>query len=48
MFYADTLGPLQRRARDDAHRRVPRADAAFWEPAPLLARLAAEGGTFNG
>jgi 3-hydroxyacyl-CoA dehydrogenase len=27
---------------------MPRADAAFWQPAPLLARLAAEGRTFNG
>jgi hypothetical protein len=27
---------------------LPRADAVFWEPAPRLARLAAEGGTFNG
>jgi 3-hydroxyacyl-CoA dehydrogenase len=25
----------------------PRDDAKFWEPAPLLARLAAEGKTFN-
>jgi 3-hydroxyacyl-CoA dehydrogenase len=27
---------------------MPGADAAFWTPAPLLARLAAEGKTFNG
>ena len=26
----------------------PKDDANFWKPAPLLARLAAEGGTFNG
>jgi 3-hydroxyacyl-CoA dehydrogenase len=25
----------------------PRDDASFWEPAPLLAKLAAEGKTFN-
>ena len=25
----------------------PHDDAAFWEPAPLLAKLAAEGKTFN-
>ena len=31
-----------------ASRPMPRADAAFWQPAPLLARLAAEGKTFNG
>ena len=48
MFYADTLG-LYNVVR--AMRRIgamPRADAAFWQPAPLLARLAAEGGSFNG
>jgi len=48
MFYADTLG-LYNVVR--AMRRIgamPRADAAFWQPAPLLARLAAEGGPFNG
>jgi 3-hydroxyacyl-CoA dehydrogenase len=27
--------------------RNPRDDAQFWEPAPLLARLAAEGKTFS-
>ena len=48
MFYADTLGlynvvqPMKRFAAN------PRDDAAFWKPAPLLARLAAEGKTFNG
>jgi len=25
----------------------PNADPAFWKPAPLLARLAAEGKSFN-
>ena len=48
MFYADTLG-LYNVVR--AMRRIaamPRADVAFWQPAPLLARLAAEGRTFNG
>jgi 3-hydroxyacyl-CoA dehydrogenase len=48
MFHADTLG-LWNVVR--AMRRIaalPRADAVFWEPAPRLARLAAEGGTFNG
>jgi 3-hydroxyacyl-CoA dehydrogenase len=48
MFHADTLG-LWNVVR--AMRRIaalPRADAAFWAPAPRLARLAAEGGTFNG
>ena len=35
---------------NDAHRPLiwtTGADAAFWTPAPLLARLAAEGKTFN-
>jgi 3-hydroxyacyl-CoA dehydrogenase len=27
--------------------RNPHDDAAFWEPAPLLARLAAEGSRFT-
>jgi len=48
MFHADTVG-LWNVVR--AMRRIaalPRADAVFWEPAPRLARLAAEGGTFNG
>jgi 3-hydroxyacyl-CoA dehydrogenase len=26
---------------------MPGADAAFWTPAPLIARLASEGKTFN-
>jgi 3-hydroxyacyl-CoA dehydrogenase len=47
MLYADMLGlynvvrSMRRIAAD------PRADPAFWAPAPLLARLAAEGKTFN-
>ena len=48
MFYADTLGLYN---VERAMRRIgamPRADTAFWQPAPLLARLAAEGKTFNG
>jgi 3-hydroxyacyl-CoA dehydrogenase len=48
MLYADTLGlynVLRSMARlaTNAH-----ADPAFWQPAPLLAKLAAEGKTFNG
>ena len=48
MLYADMLGlpNVARRMRElgaQAH-----ADTAFWTPAPLLARLAAEGRTFNG
>ncbi|HEX6137259.1 MAG TPA: 3-hydroxyacyl-CoA dehydrogenase NAD-binding domain-containing protein [Casimicrobiaceae bacterium] len=47
MLYADMLGlynvvrSMQRIAGN------PHADPAFWTPAPLLARLAAEGKTFN-
>ncbi len=48
MFYADTLGlyRVARRMREFAAN--PRADARFWQPAPLLERLAAAGKTFNG
>ena len=47
MLYADLLGLFNvvRRMREFA--AAPGADAAFWTPAPLLARLAAEGKTFN-
>ena len=43
MWYADTVGLAE------VHRRVEefhRQHGALWEPAPLLARLAAEGGKF--
>ena len=48
MFYADTLGlyNVVRRMKELA--AIPNADAGFWQPAPLLAKLAAEGRTFNG
>jgi 3-hydroxyacyl-CoA dehydrogenase len=48
MFYADTVGlaSVVRRMRSFAE--IGRGDPLFWSPAPLLARLAAEGGTFNG
>lgn len=47
MQYADMQGlpVVARTMRDFA--RNPHADPAFWTPAPLLARLAAEGGAFN-
>jgi 3-hydroxyacyl-CoA dehydrogenase len=47
MLYADTSGlfNVTRRMREFA--AMPGADAAFWTPAPLLARLAADGRTFN-
>lgn len=48
MLYADTLGLYNvvrsmARLATNAH-----ADPAFWQPAPLLAKLSAEGKTFNG
>ena len=44
MYYAD-----QRGLREIEQRMLALAttDPAFWTPAPLLSRLAAEGGTFN-
>ena len=48
MFYADTLGLYNVVRTITRIAALPRADAAFWQPAPLLARLAAQGGTFNG
>ncbi|HRH86745.1 MAG TPA: 3-hydroxyacyl-CoA dehydrogenase NAD-binding domain-containing protein [Rubrivivax sp.] len=47
MCYADTVGlfnVVQAMKRFAAN---PRDDAAFWQPAPLLARLAAEGKSFS-
>jgi len=48
MFYADTVGlhDIVRALKLMAEQ--PGGDAAFWTPAPLLARLAREGGTFSG
>jgi 3-hydroxyacyl-CoA dehydrogenase len=47
MLYADTVGlfsVVRSMARFAAN---PQGDPAFWKPAPLLARLAAEGKSFN-
>jgi 3-hydroxyacyl-CoA dehydrogenase len=47
MFYADTVGlpyVVKRMAEFAANTQ---ADPDFWAPAPLLARLAAQGGKFN-
>jgi 3-hydroxyacyl-CoA dehydrogenase len=47
MCYADTQGlfnVVQTMKRFAAN---PRDDASFWQPAPLLAKLAAEGKTFS-
>jgi 3-hydroxyacyl-CoA dehydrogenase len=45
MFYADTVGLRNVVAAMDQYARGYRGD--FWKPAPLLARLASEGKTFN-
>ncbi len=47
MAYADQVGlyMVARRMRQFAAQ--PAGDAAFWEPAPLLARLAGQGGSFH-
>ena len=48
MLYADMLGLYNAVRRMHAFATAPGADGAFWTPSPLLARLAAEGSTFNG
>jgi 3-hydroxyacyl-CoA dehydrogenase len=47
MLYADQVGLYNVAQSMKRFARNPRDDAKFWEPAPLLARLAAEGKTFN-
>jgi 3-hydroxyacyl-CoA dehydrogenase len=47
MFYADTVGLANVLQRMGEFARNPHGDPGFWEPAPLLARLAREGRTFN-
>ena len=47
MHYADTQGLSEVVAALRRFGRNPLDDAGFWTPAPLLARLAAEGGTFS-
>ena len=47
MLYADMAGLFNVTRRMQQFTAMPGADAAFWTPAPLLARLAAEGKTFN-
>jgi 3-hydroxyacyl-CoA dehydrogenase len=47
MFWADRKGLASVVASMQSFARNPHADPAFWKPAPLLARLAAEGKTFN-
>jgi 3-hydroxyacyl-CoA dehydrogenase len=47
MCYADTLGLFNVAQAMKGFARNPHDDAAFWEPAPLLARLVAEGKSFS-
>jgi 3-hydroxyacyl-CoA dehydrogenase len=47
MFHADEVGLYQVVRTMNRFAANPHGDPAFWKPAPLLARLAAEGKTFN-
>ncbi|MBC7213636.1 MAG: enoyl-CoA hydratase/isomerase family protein [Burkholderiaceae bacterium] len=47
MLYADEVGLCNLVQAMRRFRQNPNDDAAFWQPAPLLARLADEGKTFN-
>jgi len=47
MLYADTVSLVNVARTMKRFAQLPRVDQAFWQPAPLLARLAAEGKTFN-
>jgi 3-hydroxyacyl-CoA dehydrogenase len=48
MFYADTVGLPKVVEIMKGFAANPQADPSFWTPAPLLAKLAAEGKRFNG
>lgn len=47
MCYADTVGLFNVVQAMKRFQKNPRDDASFWEPAPLLAKLAAEGKSFS-
>jgi 3-hydroxyacyl-CoA dehydrogenase len=47
MLYADQVGLFNVVQSMKRFAQNPLDDASFWTPAPLLARLAAEGKTFN-
>lgn len=47
MLYADMTGLMNVVRYMEAFQRNPYMDRTFWQPAPLLAKLAAEGKTFN-
>ena len=48
MLYADEVGLYNVANRMQDFAALPHGDASFWQPAPLLAKLAAEGRGFNG
>ncbi|MDH5708092.1 MAG: 3-hydroxyacyl-CoA dehydrogenase, partial [Hylemonella sp.] len=48
MQYADTVGLFNVAQSMKRFAQNPNDDAQFWQPAPLLARLVAEGKSFNG
>ena len=48
MQYADQVGLFNVAESMKRFARNPRDDAGFWQPAPLLQKLVAEGKTFNG
>jgi 3-hydroxyacyl-CoA dehydrogenase len=48
LFHADTVGLAKVVASMGRFAANPHGDPGFWKPAALLARLAAEGRTFNG
>ena len=47
MFFADQKGLKNVVASMERFAQNPQADPGFWKPAPMLARLAGEGKTFN-
>jgi 3-hydroxyacyl-CoA dehydrogenase len=47
MHYADQVGLFNVILAMNSFAKNPHDDANFWKPAPLLARLAAEGKTFS-
>ena len=48
MQYADTIGLFNVAQSMQRFAQNPLDDAKFWQPAPLLAKLVAEGKSFNG
>ncbi|HET6921637.1 MAG TPA: 3-hydroxyacyl-CoA dehydrogenase NAD-binding domain-containing protein, partial [Anaeromyxobacteraceae bacterium] len=46
MHYADEVGLFNVARAMQRHARNPHGDPGFWKPAPLVQKLAAEGGTF--